>query len=41
MLDLKNELLSLPVGEYDDQADALTIAIKLSGQSTQPIIDFL
>lgn len=28
MQDLKNELLSLPVGQYDDQADALKIAIK-------------
>jgi len=28
MKDLVNEILSLPVGEYDDQADALKIAIK-------------
>ncbi len=30
MLDFKNELLSLPSGQFDDQADALKIAIKAS-----------
>lgn len=32
MKDLRNELLSLPVGDHDDMADALKIAIKTSLQ---------
>lgn len=40
MHDLVNELLSLPVGEYDDQADALKIAIKMArikGEYDEPV----
>lgn len=35
MTELINELLSLPVGEYDDMADALKIAIKTSLRTEQ------
>lgn len=39
---LINELLSLPFGEHDDQADALVLAIKASAiDSDVPFIDFL
>lgn len=35
MDDLRKELLSLPAGKYDDQADAVTIAIKASAFTTR------
>jgi len=39
---LLNELLSLPFGEHDDQADGLVLAIKASAvDSDVPFIDFL
>lgn len=41
MNDLKLELLSLPVGEFDDQADALKFAIKValySGSDFKPFV---
>lgn len=39
---LRGELLSLPFGKFDDQADAVTMAIKASGLVVaDPIIDFL
>lgn len=42
MLELKQELLSLPFGQNDDMCDAITLAIMLSSQfSGEPIIDFL
>ena len=42
MKDLINELLSLPVGEHDDQADSLKIAIKVSlQQKVEPRIRVL
>ena len=42
MVDLINELLSLPVGKHDDMCDALTGAIQLSSQyGGEPSIDFL
>jgi len=42
MIDLKNELLSLPYGKHDDQCDALCLAILVSNQFVgEPIIDFL
>lgn len=42
MLELKQELLSLPFGQNDDMSDALTLAIMLSSQfGGEPIIDFL
>lgn len=41
MIELVNELLSLPYGQFDDMSDALTIVIKLSSQYMgEPIIDF-
>lgn len=40
--DFVGELLSLPFGEFDDQADGLVLAIKASGLDSEiPIIDFL
>jgi phage terminase large subunit-like protein len=42
MLDLKQELLSLPFGKHDDMCDSLTFAIQMSSEyEGEPIIDFL
>jgi len=42
MLELKQELLALPYGQFDDTCDSLTLAIQLSAQfGGEPIIDFL
>lgn len=42
MLDLKQELLSLPFGKHDDMCDSLTFAIQISSEyEGEPIIDFL
>jgi predicted phage terminase large subunit-like protein len=41
LIDLRNELLSLPYGKHDDQADALSHAIAISSRDgVEPIIDF-